>query len=411
MNLPVARPHRRETLLVEPASLDRMRARRVVVVMGAVIPEQLVLWRAVKELGIELTIIGTDANIYGGKWPWHPRMPPGLDCVLLRPLSPAVERGHLWWMYRGLGRSLAQLRPALLHVVSEPWGALVLQTLLLRWKARPGAPVCVHGADNIFDHGSRAEQLARRLILAGVWPRIDGYTSWSRGGIEAAQGRGLPPIPTAVVPGIVPDPSHFSSTGYQKEQARSRLGLPEDEPVVGYFGRLDHEKGIGDLVQATRSLGVSAPFLAIWGAGAMEGLIRELMSAGRVRGSFGGALALTEVPEALQACDIVVIPSKTTSQWKEQFGRVVVEAMMAGSAVVAYRSGAIPEVLGRGGWLVDEGDVQGLAAAIRHLVTHNADRLELAARGRREALTRFRPRVLAEGLVRLWSEVFAQWQS
>jgi glycosyltransferase involved in cell wall biosynthesis len=213
-------------------------------------------------------------------------------------------------------------------------------------------------------------------------------------------------MPTTVIPAVVPDPSRFAS--WAPSEARSRFGLPQDEPVVGYVGRLDDEKGIKDLLLAMGSLGPSAPFLSVWGAGRLEGLVRHHLVGGQVRGSFGGALGLGEVPEALRACDVVVVPSRTTPGWREQFGRVIVEAMLAGAAVVAYRSGAIPEAAGDGALLVDEGDVSGLAAAIRRLMNDSAFRSELAARGREEALSRFHPRVLAERLVRFWSEVLSR---
>jgi glycosyltransferase involved in cell wall biosynthesis len=175
--------------------------------------------------------------------------------------------------------------------------------------------------------------------------------------------------------------------------------------VVGYLGRLDEEKGIEDLLQAMGSLGPSAPFFAVWGAGRLEGLVRHRLSAGELRGKFGGPLGFAYAPRALQACDVIVVPSRTTPAWKEQFGRVIVEAMLAGAAVVAYRSGAIPEAAGDGALLVDEGDVSGLAAAIQRLTTDSSLRSELAARGREGALARFHPNVLAERLVRFWSEV------
>ena len=376
---------------------------RVAVIMGGVIPEQLALWHAVRGAGVGLTIVGTDFDVYRGKFPWHPRRPTDIDTVILRLRSPAPIRGQVWWTYEGLYPALRRLRPDLLHVVSEPWGALVSQTLFARRSVGKRVPLSVHGADNIFDHGTWPERVARRVILSRVWPRIDAFVSWSGGGIDAARGAGLPAIPTTVVPAVVPDPALFPSS--RPSDLRARFGLPRDEPVVGYLGRLDEEKGIEDLLQAMGSLGPSAPFFAVWGAGRLEGLVRHRLSAGELRGKFGGPLGFAYAPRALQACDVIVVPSRTTPAWKEQFGRVIVEAMLAGAAVVAYRSGAIPEAAGDGALLVDEGDVSGLAAAIQRLTTDSSLRSELAARGREGALARFHPNVLAERLVRFWSEV------
>jgi glycosyltransferase involved in cell wall biosynthesis len=105
---------------------------------------------------------------------------------------------------------------------------------------------------------------------------------------------------------------------------------------------------------------------------------------------------------------VLVVPSRTTPEIKEQFGRVILEGMLAGCAVVASRSGAIPEVVGDSAQLVDEGDVTGLAAAVHQLVSDPPARQELAARGRQQALRRFHPDVLARQMLRFWSEVITQ---
>jgi glycosyltransferase involved in cell wall biosynthesis len=79
--------------------------------------------------------------------------------------------------------------------------------------------------------------------------------------------------------------------------------------------------------------------------------------------------------------------------------------MLAGCAVVAYRSGALPEVVADGGILVDEGDVAGLSAAVDKLTHDRSFREETAAGARRSALARYHPRLLAERLLAFWDDV------
>jgi hypothetical protein len=57
------------------------------------------------------------------------------------------------------------------------------------------------------------------------------------------------------------------------------------------------------------------------------------------------------------------------SEWEETFGLVAAEAQMVGCPVVAYRRGALGEVVrdGVSGWLVEPGDAAGLVAALRRL--------------------------------------------
>jgi glycosyltransferase involved in cell wall biosynthesis len=327
-------------------------------------------------------------------------------------MGPLVDRGALWWWYRGLRATLDRIRPDVVHVQTEPWGLLLVETLSIRALGRHDFAVCVHGADNVYHHGSRVERWLRSTVMRRTLPRLDGFASLNSRGIELAREGGLPlsaPVEVVMGPGL-PNPARFSPPRDDEERrlARQEFGLPMDGVVVGLLGRLVPEKGIRDALQAVEALGANAPFLVVWGSGPMEGEVRAAFSTGRVRGSFGGALPLQTVPSALRACDIVLIPSKTSPAWIEQFGRIALEAQLSGCAVAAYASGELPRVLGEGAILVDEGDVQGLGSALLGLSGDPELRIKTAATGRRNALERFSPNVQARLLVALWKRVASQ---
>jgi L-malate glycosyltransferase len=65
-----------------------------------------------------------------------------------------------------------------------------------------------------------------------------------------------------------------------------------------------------------------------------------------------------------------VLPSRTTRRWKEQFGRILVEAMACGAAVVGSDSGEIPHLIKRsgGGLVFREGQVSELCACLTRLL-------------------------------------------
>jgi glycosyltransferase involved in cell wall biosynthesis len=386
---------------------------RVVVVCGTVFSAQTELWRACAQAGTELVLAGTDLNLRTREWPWQAGSPSEIGCALLRPVSPLLGRGHLWWWYRGLRHLLESTRPDVVHVASEPWGVPVLQTLALRARGAFVGPVCAHGADNLYRHGGRAERVARRFVLDRVLPRLDGLVSWNRAGVRLALAGGLRnSAPTAVIPASIPDPGRFRPPSEdERRAARCRLGLPDRGTVLGFVGRLVPEKGLGDLAESVRLLGASAPFVAVWGAGPLQEDVVRWLGKACVRGHFGGPLDFDEVPEALRACDVLVIPSRATTTLAEQFGRVAVEGMLSRCAVVGYRTGALPEVVGDGGLLVPEGDVAGLARAILCLSENGEVRGRLAARGRARALRLYDPATLAAELMRFWSEVRWRWAS
>jgi glycosyltransferase involved in cell wall biosynthesis len=95
---------------------------------------------------------------------------------------------------------------------------------------------------------------------------------------------------------------------------------------------------------------------------------------------------VADVPRLLASCDLVVCTSRI-----EPFGRCVLEAMACGKAVVASRVGGIPEVLGNdgAGVLLDPGDVEGFADAVRDLLDNPERRTEMGAAARRRAVDNF----------------------
>ncbi|MFQ3664330.1 MAG: glycosyltransferase, partial [Chloroflexaceae bacterium] len=96
-------------------------------------------------------------------------------------------------------------------------------------------------------------------------------------------------------------------------------------------------------------------------------------------------------------------PSRTTPTWKEQFGRVLIEAMSCGVPVIGSSSGEIPHVIGEGGLTYPEGDVSALSAAIARLVADPAARRELACRGRERVLAHFTQAAIARRHVEVYA--------
>lgn len=151
------------------------------------------------------------------------------------------------------------------------------------------------------------------------------------------------------------DPELFNARSIEQKQAvRDEYAIPRDAVVFGYFGRLTVEKGLFDLVQALQLL-ARDPELPPWffccvGNGPAEPEIRRALSSlPEARYQMLGALSHDRVGGLLGAIDVLVLPSRTTPRWKEQFGRILVEAMACGAAVVGSDSGEIPHLIARSG--------------------------------------------------------------
>ena len=186
--------------------------------------------------------------------------------------------------------------------------------------------------------------------------------------------------PAAYTPPLVPAPGDL----------RRELGLSADLPVVGLFGRLAEWKGQHVLLAALGRLnGVQGLIVgdALFGEDAYRNRLHEVAA----RTGFGQRVRFTgfrsDVPALMGICDLVV----HTSTAPEPFGRVIVEAMLAGKPVIAADAGGAAEIVehGHNGVLITPGDAEALADWIRHLLDDRELADELAANGRRHAIATY----------------------
>jgi glycosyltransferase involved in cell wall biosynthesis len=108
--------------------------------------------------------------------------------------------------------------------------------------------------------------------------------------------------------------------------------------------------------------------------------------------------------------DVLVVPSKTVPRWKEQFGRVVPEALACGVPVVTSDSGELPNLVRTtaGGWTFPEGDERELARLLEWLEVHEAARRETAQRARRGVERLYGIDAVADRFIDVLAEVAAR---
>lgn len=225
-------------------------------------------------------------------------------------------------------------------------------------------------------------------ILVAAANRMDTVIANSQASAEAFKASGGR-VPVEIVPNGF-DPSPFDAV-LENDVARLRAELnPENRPVAAIFGRLARWKGQDVLLQAASRL----PELAVWIVGdalfteddrAYSNELRTLASrlGGRVK--FLGFR--DDIPLLMKAADMVVHCSIAP----EPFGRVIVEAMLAGRPVIAARAGGPIEILAdsAAGKLVSPGDAGSLEDALRRLLASPEERLRLGAAGRQRAETEY----------------------
>lgn len=163
---------------------------------------------------------------------------------------------------------------------------------------------------------------------------------------------------------------------------------PDGPPVIGMLGRFVPEKGIAML---QRSLaGLRSPWRAMFvGGGVMEPELRAWAATQEDRVRIVTGVKHDEVPAYLNGMDILAAPSETTPRWREQLGRMLLEAFACGVAVVGSDSGEIPFVVDDAGLVLPEKNEATWIAGLARLLDNPTERAELAARGLSRARSEF----------------------
>jgi glycosyltransferase involved in cell wall biosynthesis len=109
----------------------------------------------------------------------------------------------------------------------------------------------------------------------------------------------------------------------------------------------------------------------------------------------------------MNAIDVLALPSRTTASWKEQFGRVLIEANACATPVIGSDSGAIPDVIGQGGLVVPEQNPRALADAIESLAREPERARAMGMAGRAQAEAKYTWGRVAEQMHGIYSRMLA----
>ncbi len=140
--------------------------------------------------------------------------------------------------------------------------------------------------------------------------------------------------------------------------ARKALGLGDADVVVGWIGRLSHEKGPDLLLDAIDLLKDDAPQVLFIGDGPMRAELEARVRRIRSRVTFAGSLP--KASRLVKAFDLLAMSGRM-----EGMPMVMLEALSAGVPVTGFLVGGIPDVLSeKTGWPVPAGNVSALALAI-----------------------------------------------
>lgn len=295
--------------------------------------------------------------------------------------------------YVGLGRVMRDARPNIVHIDEEPYNLSAWQ--MFYDAKRVGAKTLFFSWQNIARRYPPPFSWGERWLLNGVDYALMGTESaadiWREKGYQGK---------VAVIPQFGTDPDLF------KPAPR-----PDRPFTIGYFGRLVEEKGVRVLFDALTTLQGDWR-LVILGGGPLRGeLETQAVNMGFVdRVTFLGQVASTDMPSLYHQIDVLVLPSLTRPNWKEQFGRVLVEAMCSGVPVIGSDSGAIPSVIGDAGIIVPENAPRILGDSIETLRNDRNLSLVLAQKGRDRAIQYFTHQAIAQATVQVYQAILMSHQ-
>lgn len=316
---------------------------------------------------------------------------------------PVMLNGHFHaHFYPRLPQTLQQARPDLIHVDEEPYNLASWQAF--RWADRRRIPALFFSWQNLlrrypppFNWIERHNYRRAAYAIAG---------NQEAGQVLRAKGyRG----PVSVLPQFGVDP------GLYRPDAQPLLDRPADGGlVVGYAGGLLREKGVDLLLQAVaranrRLTAEGAPRcrVIIAGAGAQQAALQSLCGDLELddQVTFLGKVSSTAMASVYTSMDVLALPSLTTAAWKEQFGRVLIEAMACQTPVIGSNSGEIPHVIGDAGLVFPEGDADALSDMLIALARQPDLRGRLARLGYQRVLDCFTQARVAEQTAAIYRKV------
>lgn len=308
-----------------------------------------------------------------------------------------AARGHagdplnLRWSRKALRTLVRDLRPDLLHLVGDPWtptaeaGAAAARDLKI--------PYVLVGTSSIgTPKGMTARWQASRVrdgaaALAGITkPALDHLAREAAGSVPQA----VLPQPGIDIPaGLAPRPDPVGMT-------------------FGVFGRFVPERGIDLLFDALAEVYGDWRLRLVGTGPSQEALEQQAQRLGlSSRLEWLGGLPRDEVSRLLPEIDAIVAPSRSTPAWVEPTGALILEAMSHGLAAIVSRCGALPDVVGDAGMVVDEDDRPALTRALQRLVEQPGLAREIGSRARQRVLEHYGDGPIAERMAGLWRKVLA----
>ncbi|MBD2292594.1 glycosyltransferase [Anabaena sphaerica FACHB-251] len=207
-----------------------------------------------------------------------------------------------------------------------------------------------------------------------------------------------------VLPQLGVDETLF--TPQPQPELAAKLGISQNEFVVGFVGRFVPEKGLLTLLKALVNIKDKSWKLLLLGRGELREEILKIATENNIQEKLIilESVPHDEVASYINLMNTLVLPSETTYKfktltavgWKEQFGHVLIEAMACKVPVIGSDSGEIPHVIGDAGLIFPEGDDQALDNCLSQLIEKPDLADNLGEKGYQKAMEKYTNKAVAQ---------------
>ncbi|RKU11652.1 hypothetical protein C6501_12265 [Candidatus Poribacteria bacterium] len=309
--------------------------------------------------------------------------------------------GSRFFYRRGIAKHFKDFQPDIIHLEEEAWSLNALQAVRLKRRFCPNS--------RFIFRTSLSIPSKQRFGPLPVWIEKQVYRETDIA-FPLSENAGKILKQRGYVGAQVPFPNGVDISLFQKRdmsQLKTSHGLANDF-VIGYIGRLIQMKGINTFIDAAAML--DFPFkLLIVGQGEDKQKFRDIAAKHQITEKIVwiDAVPPEEVPNYLNCMDTLVLPSRTTADWVEFFGRVLIEGMACEVPVIGSDSGEIPQVIGDAGLVFPEGDAAALAEKIKQIASDPTLRQTLQKRGL-ERVQNFTWETIAQRTYEVYQQLLAE---
>lgn len=315
--------------------------------------------------------------------------------------------GHRSFYLSSLKTILLSTKPDIIHLFQEPYSIFAAQFILSRNLFLPSAKIIFITWENLYFANYP-------FFLSKLYTFIEKYTHKNatcstpitHSAKEILLKKGFHKKSYVMNWGI--DFELFKKQNVNSLQKKLNL---ENKFVIGFAGRFVHEKGILDLLQAVALLEKESNLekeiaLLLIGDGPLKSEIENLAKSLNLieKITFIKPVSNIEMNRYLSCLGVLVLPSIEAEHWKEQLGKVLLEAMACNVSVIGSDSGEIPHVIGKTGKIFRSGDCQDLKEKLKEII-FSTNNKELTQKARQRVLSIYSWKKISDDLCNLYCDI------